>query len=73
VQEGKHPHVLLKMEEPAPGVASLGAYDCGGIQVMASLFLYGERAPSVAEREGKIWQAWMNEHFPMPVGAGAGH
>lgn len=68
VGEGKKPQsVLLRIDEPSPGIASLGAFDCGAVQVMASLFLYGDKAAAVAAREEPIWRAWMNERFPMPA------
>jgi hypothetical protein len=73
VGEGKHPcNVLLRVDEPAPGVAFLGAFDCGAVQVMANLYLYGDKAATVAAREEAAWRGWMNERFPMPVGGGAG-
>jgi uncharacterized protein YndB with AHSA1/START domain len=70
VEEGKHPHVLLRVDEPAPGVAHLGAFDCGAVQVMISLYLYGDKAASVAAREEPVWRAWMNDRFPMNADAG---
>jgi uncharacterized protein YndB with AHSA1/START domain len=73
VGEGKHPHnVLLRVDEPASGVASLGAFDCGAVQVMVSLYLYGDKAAAIAAREEPVWRAWMNERFPMAVPSGAG-
>jgi hypothetical protein len=72
VGEGKHPHnVLVRLEEPAPGVASLGAFDCGGVQVMVALYLYGDKGATVAARDEGAWRGWMSERFPMsgsPVG-----
>ena len=70
VGEGKKPNVLLRIDEPAPGIASLCAYDCGAVQVMASLFLYGDKAAAVAAREGPAWRKWMSERFPMPAAGG---
>ncbi len=73
VGEGKKPqNVLLRIDEPAPGIASLGAFDCGAVQVMVSLFLYGDNAAAVAAREEPAWRAWMNERFPMPAANGDG-
>jgi len=72
VGEGKHPSVLLRLNEPAPGIANLGAFDCSGVQVMIALYLYGDKAAAVAAKEEPAWRAWMHERFPMPTVAGAG-
>jgi len=64
--------ILLKLEKPAPGVVSLGAFPCGGpTMVSVSFYLYGEGAAAVAAREEPLWRAWMDEHFPAATGAGA--
>ena len=58
-------HALLRLDKPGPGVASLGAFACGGpVMVMLSFFLYGDQAAGVVAREQPLWQAWMGEHFP---------
>jgi len=67
--EGNHPSVLLRVSEPAPGVVHFGAFDCGAVQVMVALYLYGDKAAAVAAREEPAWQKWMSERFPMPTGA----
>jgi uncharacterized protein YndB with AHSA1/START domain len=56
---------LVRLDRPSPGVASLGAVDCGGM-VMATLsfFLYGPQAPAVAAQVEPSWQEWVNQHFP---------
>jgi hypothetical protein len=63
--EGTNAHeVLLRLDEPAPGVALVGAYTWGGqTYVMVSLYLFGDRAHAVASRDEPLWHAWMNELF----------
>ena len=64
--------MLMRLEEPAPGLASLGAFACGGsTMVGVSFYLYGAGATAAATREEPLWQAWMMEHFPPPSGGGA--
>jgi hypothetical protein len=72
--EGEQKHfMLLRIDKPAPGVLSLGAFPCGGpTMVSIGFFLYGDGAAAVAAREEPLWQAWMSKHFPAASGAGAG-
>jgi uncharacterized protein YndB with AHSA1/START domain len=67
--KGKSPHeILLRLDEPAPGVALIGAYAWGGqAHAAISLFLYGDRAPAAMTRDEPLWQAWMSRHFK-PLG-----
>jgi len=59
--------ILLRLDQPAPGLALIGAYSWGGaIHTAMSLFFYGEGAAEALEREGPLWTAWMAEHFPAP-------
>lgn len=63
--EGKHIHeVLLRLDEPAPGVALLGAYPWSNqVHVAISFYLFGDRAPAAAAREEPRWQSWMQEQL----------
>lgn len=63
--EGKNAHeVLLRLDEPAPGVALIGAYTWGGSAHAAlSFYLFGDRASAAVARDEPLWQAWMNEIF----------
>jgi hypothetical protein len=57
--------MLLRLEQPAPGVAALGAFACGGpVMVAVTLYLYGERAAAAAAQHDAAWQKWMSEKFP---------
>ncbi len=71
VGEGKHPHTaLLRLAEPAPGVAYLGAFSCGGpVQAALGFYFYGDLAPVAVARDEPAWQAWMKARFPMGGGA----
>ena len=58
---------LLRLDGPGPGTAALAAVNCGG-PIMASLsfYLYGDQAAETVARETPLWQAWIQERFPMP-------
>jgi hypothetical protein len=61
----------LRLTKPAPGVAVLGAGDCGphGVLVSVGLFFYGDDVAAVAEREGSRWQEWLAKQLPAPPAA----
>lgn len=57
--------LLLRVDQPAPGVVAVGAHDCNGaVQCNLFAYLYGDRATAVAERERPLWSAWLQERFP---------
>src|SRR5262245_25514928 len=59
---------LLRLDKPGPGVAALGAFNCGGpIMVALNFYLYGDRAAETVAHETPLWQAWFQERFPMPT------
>jgi uncharacterized protein YndB with AHSA1/START domain len=66
--QGMHSNtVLLRLDTPAPGMAYLGAFSCGGmVMVCMSFYLYGDNAKAAALRDEPTWQRWMSERFPMP-------
>ena len=65
-----HPEVILRLDEPAPGIAHLFAMSMGGqVYLPIRLFLYGERAGHVGAREERSWQSWIAQHFPAGAGA----
>jgi hypothetical protein len=68
-EEAYPEELLLRLDQPAPGVAHLFALPLGG-QVLLSirLYLYGKQASAVDAQVEPLWQAWVNRHFP---GAGA--
>ena len=57
--------LLLRLDEPAPGIAHIFAMPMGGQVCLAiRIYLYGHQAPAVVARDEPLWQAWINEHFP---------
>ena len=59
---------LLRLDQPGPGVAALGAFDMGGQSMVAMNFYhYGDRAAETVAREAAGWQTWIDERFPMPA------
>src|SRR5262245_34417282 len=61
-------NALLRLDKPGPGTAALGAVNCGGpIMVTLSFYLYGDHAAAAVAHETPLWQAWIQERFPMPT------
>jgi hypothetical protein len=60
---------LLRLDQPGPGIAALGAvtYPGGQSVVAMNLYLYGDQADATVAREAPLWQAWFEERFPMPT------
>jgi len=59
---------LLRLDKPGPGVAALGAFNVGGQSMVAlNVYLYGDQAAGTVARETPLWQAWLQERFPMPT------
>jgi uncharacterized protein YndB with AHSA1/START domain len=64
---GQRPYnALVRLDKPAPGVAALGAVNFGGSMVTLNFYLYGDHATGTAAHETPMWDAWVQEHFPMP-------
>lgn len=64
---------LLRIDQPGPGVAALGAFNMGGASSMAALsfFQYGDNADAIAAREKPLWETWFAERFPATDDANA--
>lgn len=59
---------VLRLDKPGPGVAALGAFNVGGQSMVAlSCYHYGDQAAETVARETPLWQAWIQERFPMPT------
>jgi hypothetical protein len=68
-----HHGLLVRLEQPAPGFASLGAVNCGGmVMAMITFYLYGDRAAAAAQRDTQPWQEWLSKLFPQAEAAGGG-
>jgi uncharacterized protein YndB with AHSA1/START domain len=60
--------LLVRLDEPAPGLANFFALPMGGqVYLPTRFFLYGDRAPAAVARAEPVWQAWMQSHFPPPA------
>ena len=65
------PGVLLRLDQPGPGIAALFIMDLGEtVLATLSFYLYGDQATALVARETPRWQAWMQERFPMPTAQG---
>ena len=60
---------LLRLDEPGPGIAALGAvtYPGGQSVVGMNLYMYGDKAAEIVARETPRWEAWFHERFPTPT------
>jgi len=67
LQSPGHRILIVRLTEPAPGMASIGSFPCGGpVQIMLSFYLFGEGAAAAVERDRAKWEKWIAERFPMP-------
>ena len=72
-EAGRWPEVLLRLDEPCPGVAILNAYTWGdAAHVSMNLYFYGPDARATASRDRPRWEDFMNEQFPTPETAREG-
>ena len=64
---------LLRLDKPGPGIAALGAmtYPGGPSMVAMNFYMYGDKAAETVARETPLWQAFLQERFPMPAATGA--
>ena len=59
---------LIRIDKPCPGVAALGAFNCGGPSMVAmSFYFYGAEAAATVKRETPLWDAWFQKRFPAPA------
>jgi uncharacterized protein YndB with AHSA1/START domain len=57
--------LLLRLDEPAPGIAHLVPHAMGGqVYLTIRFYLYGDHAPGAVALTEPMWQGWVNEHFP---------
>ncbi len=65
--EAGHPHqLLLRLDEPTPGIAHLFALAMGGqVYVSIRIYLYGERATAAVERVEPMWRAWIKDRLSL--------
>ncbi|MGH2617046.1 MAG: SRPBCC family protein [Thermomicrobiales bacterium] len=64
--------LLIRLDDPAPGIAHLVPHPMGGqVYLTIRFYLYGDGAADAIARAEPVWQAWVNERFPMPAEASA--
>jgi hypothetical protein len=62
---------LLRLDKPGPGTAALGIMTIpGSVIVTFNFYFYGDQATGTVARETPLWQAWIQERFPMPTEPG---
>jgi hypothetical protein len=60
--------LLVRLDDPAPGIAQIAAHPMGGqIYLTIRFYLYGDSAAAALARAEPEWQAWLNAHFPLPA------
>jgi uncharacterized protein YndB with AHSA1/START domain len=60
--------LLVRLDEPAPGIAHVTPHAMGGqVYLTIRFYLYGDQAPAAVARAEPLWQAWVNEHFSIAV------
>jgi uncharacterized protein YndB with AHSA1/START domain len=69
IEQGEKMRVLLlRLDQPQPGIAFMGTCEVGGrVNVSMAMYLYGDDAEGAAESERK-WRAWLSETFPAAPG-----
>jgi uncharacterized protein YndB with AHSA1/START domain len=61
---GEHAEILLRLEEPAPGLCHLFALPMGGqVFLPIRLYLFGKTPEDTARREEAVWQKWLESLF----------
>jgi uncharacterized protein YndB with AHSA1/START domain len=62
--------LLIRLDEPAPGIAHFVPHPMGGqVYLTLRFYLFGDRAEAAVSGAEPAWQAWVSEHFPMPAAA----
>ena len=62
------PGALLRLDQPGPGTAALFTMDLGtSVMAAFNFYFYGDQAAATVARERPLWQAWIQERFPMPT------
>ena len=67
---GEHPELLLRLDQPAPGLAHMFVMPMGGqTLVTMRFFLYGDRGAAAAPDAKRAWQDWLAARFPQAAPA----
>jgi hypothetical protein len=54
---------MLRLDEPAPGLAFVQANPGEQVYLSITFYLYGDQAAEAAARNQPLWTAWMTERF----------
>jgi hypothetical protein len=58
---------LLRLDKPGPGTAALFIMTVpGSVIATFNFYHYGDQAAGTVAHETPLWQAWIQERFPMP-------
>lgn len=69
----EYPELLLRLDEPAPGIAHLFAMAMGPtVCVPIRFYFFGERAPAAVAEAEPLWQRWLAGRFPADASAAVG-
>jgi hypothetical protein len=64
-QDESSRELILRIDQPAPGVALVGSYGAAGaVRAAAATFFYGSGAEAVAKQFQPVLQRWMADQFP---------
>jgi uncharacterized protein YndB with AHSA1/START domain len=64
LQNSKIRAVIMRLDEPGPGVAMIGAFGAGGrTNLSMCIFSYGDEAAARAAASESKWRAWFAETF----------
>ncbi len=64
LQNSKIRVVMMRLDEPGPGVAMIGAHDAGGrTNLSMCVFCYGDDAAARAAASESKWRAWLAQTF----------
>jgi hypothetical protein len=67
------PEALLRLEEPAPGIAHLATHVMGDqVFLWMRCYLFGVDAQAIAASIEPLWQAWLSGRIPATSVAGTG-
>jgi uncharacterized protein YndB with AHSA1/START domain len=57
--------IVVRTDEPAPGLVELFAFDFKGpTLIFVRGYLYGDTGPEAASREEPVWREWLAERLP---------
>lgn len=69
IHQEKHARgLMVRLEKPGPGIASLGSYSYGGMtRGIISLYFYGENAAATTAAAQQSWTEWFAQFSPRDV------